>query len=400
MASRSPRIRIAFVLTELTLGGAEMMLWKLLSRIDRSRFEPFVFALSSRADGMLERFNQIDVYCTLLGMKPRLDAVAGLFRLASRLRTVTPDIVQGWLYHGNVAATLASGLIAKRAPVLWSIRCTLPERLSQEKWQSALTIWLGGKLSFCATRIIHNSASSAYEHEQRLGYRAARRVVLPNGFDTDVFRPSPEAKLAIRRELRIPADTPLIGLIGRYHPMKDHANFLGAAALVAKTHPEAHFVLAGARVDARNADLMRIVHELGLTGRTHLLGQRDDVEAVTAALDIACSSSAYGEGFANVIGEAMSCGVPCVVTDVSDAAIIVGDAGVVVPPRDASALAAGLRQLVKLDAEQRKAIGLRAREHIVRDYSLDTVVRRYEQVYAQVHEEAARMRRSSEHVRV
>lgn len=388
------------MLTELTLGGAEMMLWKLLSRIDRARFEPFVFALSSRADGMLERFNDIGVRCTMLGMKPRLDAVTGLFRLAGKLRSVTPDIVQGWLYHGNVAATLASALMPQRAPVLWSIRCTLPSRLSQEKWQSALTIWLGGRLSFCATKIIHNSLASAEEHEGRLGYRASGRVVLPNGFDTDLFSPSPAARLSIRRELGLGDDTLLIGLIGRYHPMKDHANFLRAAALLTQTHPHAHFLLAGYRVDCANIELMRLVRELGLVDRIHLLGQRDDVQTITAALDIACSSSAYGEGFANVIGEAMSCAIPCVVTNVSDAARIVGDAGVVVSPRDSAALAGALKRLVDAGASQRQALGLRARRRIEVEFSLDAVVRRYEEVYAQVHEHSVRMRRPGCHVRL
>ena len=390
----SPPIRVAFVLTELTLGGAELMLWKLLSRIDRDRFEPFVFALSSRTDGMLDRFERIGIRCSLLGMNPRIDAVAGLFRLAQALRGLTPDIVQGWLYHGNVAATLGAALMRGRAPVLWSIRCTLPSRLSQEKWQSALTIWLGGKLSFCATKIIHNSMMSAIEHEQRLGYRAAGRIVLPNGFDTDVFRPSVKARLSIRRALGVGDDTMLVGLMGRYHPMKDHANFLRAAALLARTHPHVHFLLAGQGVDMANRTLTRLMEELDLCERTHLLGHRDDIHCVTAALDVACSSSSYGEGFANVIGEAMSCGVPCVVTNVSDAAHIVHDSGKVVAPRDPDGLAQAVRDFLDRGPVQRRAIGMRARERIMKNFSLDAVVRQYEDVYALVHENQRRRARA------
>lgn len=390
--SQSQPIRIAFVLTELTLGGAEMMLWKLLSRIDRSRFDPFIFALSGHADVMLDRFNDIGVNCSLLGMKPRFDAVAGLLRLAQKLRTLTPDIVQGWLYHGNVAATLGSALVYRRSPVLWSIRCTLPHRLLQEKWQSALTIGLGSVLSFSATKIIHNSHASAIEHEQRLGYRRRERIVLPNGFDTDVFRPSTAAALSLRQELGMQPDAILIGLVGRYHAMKDHPNFLRAAALLKTSHPDVHFVLAGERVDALNATLVRLVTEHGLTGRVHLLGRRDDVHVITAALDIACSSSAYGEGFANIIGEAMSCATPCVVTDVGDSAYIVDTTGRVVPPRAPEALAQALSELVELGAAGRKALGARARQRIVTTFSLDAVVRRYEALYLEVYEKAARAR--------
>ena len=391
--NRAVPIRLAFVLTELTRGGAEIMLWKLLSRIDRARFEPFVFALSSQADGMLDRFNEIGINCRFLGMKPRPDAVAGLFRLGQALRHLTPDIVQGWLYHGNVAATLASALIGGRTPVLWSIRCTLPSRLSQEKWQSALTIWFGGKLSFSATKIIHNSMASAVEHEQRLGYRGDHRIVVPNGFDTNVFRPSPEARLSVRKMLGVPQDTVLIGLIGRYHAQKDHGNFLRAAALLRTTHPDVHYLFAGEGVDPANASLNRLIREFGLGEHVHLLGPRDDIHAITAALDIACCSSSYGEGFANVIGEAMSCAVACAVTDVSDAARIVSDTGKVVPPRNPHALARALRDLLDMGEANRQAFGLRARERVINNFSLDAVVRQYEELYLSVYERSMHARK-------
>jgi glycosyltransferase involved in cell wall biosynthesis len=370
-----------------------MMLWKLLSRMDRSRFEPLVFALSSNADGMLDRFKQIGVDCHLIGMKPSVDALAGLFRLGRALRRVTPDIVQGWLYHGNVAATIASGLIRIRPPVLWSIRCTLPKRLSQEKWQSALTIWAGAKLSFSAARIIHNSFASAVEHEGRLGYRRNGRVILPNGFDTDVFRPSAEARIAVRKMLHVPDDTILVGLVGRYHPQKDHRNFLQAAALVRRTHANVHFLLVGEGITRTNAHLNRMVHELDLCECAHLVGPRDDVDVITAALDVACCSSAYGEGFANVIGEAMSCGVPCAVTDVSDAARIVGDTGKVVAARDSEALARAIGELIDMGSAKRQALGSLARERVIENFSLDAIVRQYEQLYLSVYERASRERK-------
>jgi glycosyltransferase involved in cell wall biosynthesis len=369
------------------------MLWKLLSRIDRARFEPYVFALSSHADGMLDRFNEIGINCRFLGMRPRADAAAGLFRLGQALRHLTPDIVQGWLYHGNLAATLASVLIGGRPPVLWSIRCTLPSKLLQEKWQSALTIWIGGKLSFSATKIIHNSMSSAVEHEQRLGYRGDHRIVVPNGFDTNVFRPSPEARLSVRRMLGIPQDVVLVGLIGRYHAQKDHDNFLRAAALLKPTHPEVHFLLAGEGVGPANAALNGLIRDVGLCQRAHLLGPRDDIPAITAALDIACCSSSYGEGFANVIGEAMSCAVVCAVTDVSDAAHIVSDTGRVVPPRNPQALARALRDLLDMGEANRQTLGLRARERVINNFSLDAVVRQYEEVYLSVYEQSMRARK-------
>ena len=386
----SPRIRIAFVVTGLTIGGAEMMLWKLLSRIDRARFEPVVIALSGGVDpGLRERFDWIGVECHTLGMHPALGAVSGLFRLRKLLRAVRPHLVQGWMYHGNVAATFATRLLRPEVPVLWNIRGTL---LANQKPLSTFIIWLGGRLSGSPARIINNSRVSALEHERRFGYDPAKRVLLPNGFDTQLFKPSAAARVALRRSLAIPESAVLVGLFGRYHRMKDHAGFLAAAARVRQAHPEVHFVLAGEYVDASNGELSRLVEEHALGPFVHLLGLRSDIERLTPALDVAVSSSAYGEGFPNVIGEAMSCGVPCVATDVGDSAWVVGDTGRIVPPRAGDALAAAIAELVAAGRETRTALGVRARERVVECFALDAVARQYEALYTTVHRESAGLR--------
>jgi glycosyltransferase involved in cell wall biosynthesis len=271
--------------------------------------------------------------------------------------------------------------------VLWNIRGTLVDA-DHTPWTTALTIWAGGKLSSLPTRIINNSVASAAQHERRYGYDVSRRVILPNGFDTDLFRPSAEARAQLRAALDVPGDALLIGLIGRYHPMKEHGIFLRAAAVLGQTHPDVHFVLAGERVNAANAELSRLVEELGLGKRVHLLGRRDDMHVVAAALDIAASASSSGEGFPNVIGEAMSCGVPCVVTDVGDSALVVGDAGTSVQPRDVPALARALDALVTMDRGERARLGARARQRVVERFSLQSVVQQYESLYIEVHDRA------------
>jgi glycosyltransferase involved in cell wall biosynthesis len=389
MPQASSRLRIAFVVTALTLGGAEMMLWKLLSRIDRRRFDPHVIALSANADTMLDRFHAIEVPCDLVGMRPRLDASWRVLRLASVLRKLNPHIVQGWLYHGNVAATLAAAVIRSHAPVLWNIRGTLPSP-AEKNWRSSLIIRLSGLMSAMPVRIINNSVASAEEHELRLGYPADTGVVIANGFDTDVFRPCGEARTALRAEYGLAADAVIVGLVGRYHAMKDHANFLRAAAVLSRTHPGVYYFMVGAQVDCHNAELNALVSELGLQRNVRLLGRRHDMDKVTAGLDVACSSSAYGEGFPNVIGEAMSCAVPCVVTDVGDSARIVADTGRVVPPGAPVAFAGALRDLVEGSAHTRAALGVRARERILRHFSLDAITQQYEELYTCVYSENAR----------
>jgi glycosyltransferase involved in cell wall biosynthesis len=144
-----------------------------------------------------------------------------------------------------------------------------------------------------------------------------------------------------------------------------------------------HFVLAGTHVDRSNEELTKLVESSGLNGRTHLLGERADVAELTAGLDIASSSSLYGEGFSNVIGEAMACGVPCVVTDVGDSGWIVGETGKVVPPRDPKALAMAWASLIESGREERLRLGAKARTRVVREFSLDRVTRLYENLYEQ-----------------
>lgn len=369
---------------ELTLGGAEMMLWKLVSRLDRSRFDPLVVALSSRVDGMLDLFDRADVPYHIVGMRSSMDASA-LFRLIAVLRKFQPAIIQGWMYHGNLAATCAGYCAPGRPAVMWNIRGTL--NLPQEKRLSALLIRLSGKLSFLPQKIVNNSLESAIEHEEELGYRPLKRVILPNGFDTDVFCPSIEARRSFRTSLSLQEDTVLVGLIGRYHAMKDHGNFLHAAALLSPQFPHVHFVLAGENVDADNAHLSSLITSLGLNDRTHLLGVRSDMSAVTAALDIAVSSSSGGEGFPNVIGEAMSCGVPCVVTEVGASASVVGDTGASVPPRDPQRLARAIADFIEAGPDRRRELGRRARERIMEQFSLETVVEQYQDLYMRVYDE-------------
>ena len=178
----------------------------------------------------------------------------------------------------------------------------------------------------------------------------------------------------------MPCDALLIGLVARVHPIKDHANFLRAAALFAVTCPQALFVLVGDGADTSNSALGCLIDELQLRERVRLCGRRTDIAAINAALDIATSSS-WSEAFPNAIGEAMACGVPCVATDVGDVREMIGDTGVVVPPRDAPALAAGWSQLAALDAPARRALGQRARQRVIERYSLKSVSDQYADLY-------------------
>ena len=366
--------RVIFLITGLTTGGAEMMLLKLCSRLDRCRIAPSVISLSDK--GVIgSRIEALGIPVHTLDMRRSRPSLAGLLRLRKLVSTLRPNLIQGWMYHGNLAASLAAG----SKPVVWGIRQSL-YGLEKERVLTRWVIRLGAIISCSSRAIVYNSRTSARQHEQ-FGFDTSRTLIIPNGFDTEVFRPDENARADIRRELGLSDDVILIGLIGRYHPMKDHRSFLNAAALLGKEFSDVHFLLAGCEVATGNPALGAMIAEFELGDRVFLLGERKDIPRLNGALDIASSASAWGEGFANVIGEAMSCGVPCVVTDVGDSAWIIGDTGRVVPPRNPEALATAWKNLIALGREGRQVLGMCARQRVIENFSLGAVVKQYEDLY-------------------
>jgi glycosyltransferase involved in cell wall biosynthesis len=176
----------------------------------------------------------------------------------------------------------------------------------------------------------------------------------------------------------------VFGLLARYHPAKDHAGFLQAARQVVQARPQARFVMAGTGVDGDNPELARAVADAGLGAHVHLLGERRDVAAILSGLDVYVSSSSRIEAFSNSVGEALSCALPCVVTDVGDSPQVVGEAGRIVPPRDPAALADAMVALVDLGPQARAALGQRARQRMVSEYGIEGIAQRYADLYAEL----------------
>lgn len=371
-------VKILHIINDLAIGGAEMMLYRLLSEKSRQRFDPVVISLMDRGT-LRERIEELGIPVYTAGMKPGLPTPASVWSLIRLVREIKPDLIQGWLYHGSLAAQIGSLVLPGKIPAVWSIHCSIYS-LSFEKKLTAAVVRLCALLSKLAAGIIFVSRTSQAQH-QALGYSIDKSCVFPNGIDTALFAPSNEARAAVRLELGIPKEALLIGAIGRYHAMKDQPNFLRAASLIAASRPDIHFLLAGRELDRENRALMRLVTEMRLEERTHLLGERTDMARLVASLDVFCLSSSHGESFPVVVAEAMSSAVPCVVTDVGDSAWMVNATGRVTRPRDAQALALACEELLDLGPTGRKTLGLAARNRVVELFSLGTVVAEYEALY-------------------
>ena len=193
--------------------------------------------------------------------------------------------------------------------------------------------------------------------------------------------PSPVAYKEIRNELGIAATTPLVGVIGRYHPQKNHAGFIGAAARLCAKNRSAYFILCGEDVDNDNSELVRLINLTGHADRFRLLGIREDMPKVTSGLDLSTSSSSYGEAFSNIIGEAMACAVPCVVTDIGDSGLIVGDTGITVASGDEEGMCRAWQDILGLPLQRRLEMGRRARDRVLEHYSLERAIESYQALY-------------------
>jgi glycosyltransferase involved in cell wall biosynthesis len=366
--------RILHVITGLRTGGAEMMLWKFLS-FSRTHHSQAVVSLMD--EGTIgSRIARLNVPVYALNLRKTAPNPARALDIRSLTRQFAPDLILGWMYHANLVASFAGLVSPGRPPVLWGVR----HGLEDDGLRRRPIVKLNALLSRQPAAIIYNSSIGAQQHSA-FGFRAAQRIVIPNGFDCQSFRPDPEARYEVRKELNLEEGATLIGLVARYDPMKEHDSFLQAAAMVAKEHPCVRFVLVG-QGTRQQPELEKLVADLDLRDRVFLLGERPDIPRLTAALDIACSSSRE-EGFSNAIGEAMSCGVACVVTDVGDSRYLVGETGLCVPASQPEALAHAISRMISAGPDCRQKLGAAARRRVEENFSLPAVVCRFEEIFDQ-----------------
>lgn len=371
-------MRIVFIITGLATGGAETMLLKVLERLDRQRFSPHVISLTTPGD-LAPRITALGIPVEAVGLKSGLPSPSGFFRLVHTLKRLNPDVVHTWMYHADLLGGLAARLAGVSA-VGWCIRNSNLDR-DKTKYSTRAVVSLCASISKWVPSRILSCSEKARQVHVMCGYAAEKMVVVPNGFDLTRFKPDGDARRRVRIELGLEADTPLVGLIGRFDPQKNHAGFFEAAGALHCHRPYVHFVLAGQGINSSNAALMLAISQQGVLANTHLLGLRSDMPKLMAALDVLCSSSSYGEAFPNVLGEAMACGVPCAVTDVGDSAYIVGDTGCAIAPGDMAGLAVALEMLLVLPPSEKAALGERARARVATYFEIGGVVRRYEDFY-------------------
>ena len=374
------KMKVQHIIIGLNVGGAELMLKRLVEASQNAGFYDHSIISLTKIDKIGEQLQTLGIDVQALNMQSALDIPRVFCRLVCLIRTCKPDVVQTWMYHADFLGGLAARL-AGNQNIVWGIRTT--EITLGASRVTALVRHLCARLSHKIPRAIVCAAEASRVSHATIGYSEARMVVLPNGFDLARLVATPAQRRGLRLQCGFDPSTVIVGYLGRFHPDKDQANFVRAAGLLAQNFPQARFLMVGSNLDSSNAELKDWINATVCADKFVLLGERTDVPVCLAAMDLFCLSSRT-EGFPNVVGEAMAMGLPCVTTDVGDAAMLVADTGVVVPKQDAVALAEGLGKLLAMHSEERELLGRRAKSRIHEMFSMDRARERFEALYAEI----------------
>jgi glycosyltransferase involved in cell wall biosynthesis len=368
------------MIPSLIAHGAERQLYELVRHMDPDQFEIHVVAFygpvttgEGDLSSELAALPGATLHC-LHKRRGALGYLASLPRLFSLMRQVHPDVLHGYM-DGNFPVLLLGRVFHK--PVVWGIRRASRDLMKLDPISRRL-LWLSGRLARFVDLVIFNSEAGRLNHSV-LGMRAPRMEVVVNGFDIERFQPDPPQGAAQKEAWGIPPDAPLIGIVGRLDPVKDHPTFLRAAARLSQQWPSAKFICLGGGSEAYRASLEDMAKSLGIEGRVQFPGACLDMSRAYNALSVLVLSST-DEGFPNVLGEAMACGVPCVATRVGDAEALVGPLGIVVNPGDDLAIAEALATLLRESPQERASRAVASRQRICSTFSVEALARNTEQL--------------------
>ena len=377
------RVKLLHAITSTGLGGAQSMLVRLLTHGEQTfdGYEQSVLSLMSPGD-LARQLDEAGVAVHTLAMGAGLPRPSVVPRLVDTARRAAPDLIVGWMHHGGLAAWYAAKLHRPRRPVIWNLRHSLGG-MAHEKRLTRLVLQHMRRLSPHVDAIVYNSYAARSQYKA-IGFADAHAVVIPNGFDCDLLRPRADARARLSQIFGIDPGRLVIGMVARYHPMKDPAALIEAVRRLRDCGHDAHLLVVGTGMDglARHID-PALAAALPPT-RITFSDQRLDVADWLPGLDVLALPSAWGEGFPNILGEAMACGVPCVATDVGDADHVLGSFGRLVPPRDPEALCAALAEICKLSPEARRRLGHAGRERVRSNFSIAAVAARYASLYDEV----------------
>ena len=372
-------MRLLIVTTGLEVGGAERAIYNLvLGGIEKMGD---VHLVSLRGEGYYGKlFKSRGISVTCLNLQNPINLFPSLIRITLFIKKFKPNIIQGWMYHGNLFSLFASRLIYPKAKVYWGIRQSL-YNIKREKFITRIIIRLCSLFSSYADCIIYNSVKSKGQHES-FGFNSENGIFIPNGFNIKVWKRSKSISKALRIKYGIKKNNFVIGYVGRFHPMKNIPMMLKALNEILKANKNVLFLIAGENTGRDNQILNDHYNQLP-SKQVISLGVRHDIPAIMSCLDLLCLTSSWGEGFSNTIGEAMSSGVPCISTDVGDSSSIIGKTGWVIKPNDIKALKAAINSAIRESSELYQSRSLASIARVSDNYQLKKIIKKYIKIYTE-----------------
>ena len=372
------RRRVLHIISGLDTGGAEMMLYKILAYSEN--YDVDYLVISIRKPGPIAtKIRDLGFEVQTLNIGASFWHVCiSLPLLISKTIRFRPDVIQGWMYHGNLFAMISAFFFPKKVMLFWNVRQSLYD-IKKEKLFTRLTIWICKIFSKMPARILYNSILSAQQHE-KYGFFSNQRMIIFNGFEIEKFKRSQQTKVSIKRELNVNTKY-IVGHIGRFHPKKDHKTMFLVAKKLLEELNDVTFIFVGRDILPSNRVLAGYMDDSHMGETVKLLGERTDIERILTAMDVLVSTSGWGEGFSNVIGEAMSAGVLCVATNVGDSKNIIGETGAIVRPHSIDQISMEVAKILHLSDEQRLTRGKEARRRIIEYYSIEKITKKYLTLY-------------------
>lgn len=372
-------MKVLHIITAFDDGGAQAVLYRFITA-DRKNDHHVISLMDIGFYG--DRLLKLNIPVHSLDMPEAKLTINGLIGLHRLIKQINPDAIQTWMYHSDLVGSIIARIAGKKT-VVWGIHNTNLDP-AKTPLTTRLTVRACAFLSGSIPQKIISCSQDGIRVHTEIGYKPEKMVVVPNGYDVSEFSPNSVDRDRLRQEWNISPDTTLFGMVARWDPQKDHPNLLAALAhLKSQATLPWHCVLIGSDVNGNNKELVELLSRYELKDCVSLLGIRSDIPAVMNALDLHVLSSSYGEAFPNVVSEAMACGTPCVVTQVGDAALIVGDTGWAVPPRDPVRLANAMIEAVDEQSDHsvwaaRQAI---CRQRIQSNFNLEMMVDKYNAVW-------------------
>jgi glycosyltransferase involved in cell wall biosynthesis len=364
-------MKILHIITGLNTGGAETMLLKLIREADSRAEKHIVISMMDKGS----RGKEIQKYCDLhtLNLKQGKLSFSSIYQLIRIAKRFKPDIIQGWMYHGNLMALILNFFIRKK--LFWNIRQTLVD-INQEKKLTKVVIKLNSIFSNYVTGIIYNSLLSIKQHEN-YGFCRKNSIHIANRFDDKFYKITEESINENKSNLGLSKNTKVIGMVARYHPMKNHLGFIKNITPFLQKNSSLYCILIGTNINQQNEELVKAIQASANPDRFLLLGEKEDLTKYYNIFDYCVSSSLWGEAFPNIIGESMACGTPCIVSDVGDSKLIIDNWGFSYEPNSRHEFAQKIEIALNLGAIEYNQLAKKCQKHIAEFYSIVSIYDRY-----------------------